>query len=144
MPDVGAVYLKLVNSGQAADRLVAIETDAASSAETHETVVEDGVMRMVPRPEGFEIPAGGSVELVPGGKHIMLLEPRPPRDEAEASTLSLTLRFATSEPIVIEAPVAAMPGSGSEHAGHGSAHDSHGSDPGSHGSDPGSHGMEEG
>ncbi len=120
MPGVGAVYLTVTNSGDEADHLVAIKTAAASVAETHETVVEEGVMRMMARPEGFEIPAGGSLELAPGGKHIMLIEPQPTSDEG--GTILLTLHFATSEPIAIEA-IVTTPASGDHAMDHDAAHD---------------------
>ncbi len=118
MPGVGAVYLKIANAGGETDRLIAVESTAASSAETHETVVEDGVMRMVARPEGFEIPAEGSIELTPGGKHIMLIEPQP--SIPEGGTIALTLHFATSESITIEAAVTTP--AGNHGLEHGEAH----------------------
>ena len=36
-------------------------------------VVEDGVMSMFHVEDGYELPAGGSVELAPGGKHVMFI-----------------------------------------------------------------------
>ncbi|MCH9651716.1 MAG: copper chaperone PCu(A)C [Deltaproteobacteria bacterium] len=106
MPNMGAVYMTIVNNGTAADRLVRIESPLATGAETHETLEQDGVMRMVPRPEGFEIPAGGTVTLEPSGKHIMLLEPSPA--EEGASTLPVTLHFETSGPLEVEARLRAL------------------------------------
>lgn len=106
MPNMGAVYMTIVNSGTVADRLVRIESPLAAGAETHETLEQDGVMRMVPRPEGFEIPAGGRVTLEPSGKHIMLLEPSPA--EEGATTLAVTLYFETSGPLEVEARLRAL------------------------------------
>lgn len=106
MPGMGAVYLRIVNSGDAADRLVAVETPIADVAETHESVEEDGVMRMVAHPQGFEIPAGGSVDLAPGGKHVMLIDPRSLAEGEE--TVPLTLRFESSEAIEVAAPVSTL------------------------------------
>ncbi len=62
-PDAGAVYLTVVNPGSQGDRLLRVETTAAQHAEVHESVEENGVVRMVARPEGFEVPAGGTLEL---------------------------------------------------------------------------------
>ncbi|HEV2846142.1 MAG TPA: copper chaperone PCu(A)C [Thermoanaerobaculia bacterium] len=108
-PDMGVAYLTVVNPGPAGDRLLRVETGAARLAETHETVEENGVMRMLPRPEGFEVPAGGTLELQPGGKHIMLVEPRAPEG---ASRIGLTLHFERAGAIQVEAalsPVGEMP-----------------------------------
>lgn len=39
----------------------------------HEVVMKDGAMVMQQKPGGFVIPAGGMLELKPGGNHIMFL-----------------------------------------------------------------------
>ncbi|MGE0719438.1 MAG: copper chaperone PCu(A)C, partial [Alphaproteobacteria bacterium] len=67
---MSAAYMTLRNSG-AADRLIGVSSPAASAVEMH-TVVRDGdVMRMRPV-AAIDVAAGGSVELKPGGVHIML------------------------------------------------------------------------
>ena len=102
MPDMGVVYLTVVNPGPEADRLLRVETGAARAAETHESLHEDGMVRMVARPEGFEVPAGGTLELGPGGKHIMLIEPRA---EAAAGGIPLTVHFERAGAIEVKAEV---------------------------------------
>lgn len=119
--DMGAVYLTVVNPGPEDDRLLRVETTAARAAETHETVNEDGMLRMVARPEGFAVPAGGSLALQPGGKHIMLVAPQLPTGEAAA--IALTLHFEQAGAIEVEVPVTALPGLG--HEGHDMGHDGH-------------------
>jgi copper(I)-binding protein len=104
-PSMGAVYFTVVNPGARNDRLLRVVTTAARVAETHETVEDGGMMRMVPRPEGFEVPAGGKLELQPGGKHIMLVEPRAP---AAAGRIGLTLHFEHAGAIEVEAELPAM------------------------------------
>lgn len=141
MPGMGAVYLTVENPGAAADRLVAVETPAARVAETHESVADGDVMRMVAHPEGFEIPAGGTLELAPGGKHIMLIEPAP----GIGDEVALTLRFERAGPIEITVPATALGGMDHEgdHGGHEAggramgdhemgAHDAHGHAMGDH------------
>lgn len=86
----GAVYMTLKNHGTAADRLVAVITEAAMSAGIHETLMEDGVAKMRPV-EVFDIPAGGSVELKPGGYHIMLMGLKAPLKKG--GTIMLQLKF---------------------------------------------------
>ena len=97
----GTAYFEVANSGSAPDRLLRVETPAAKTAETHETIDDGGVMRMKARPEGFEVPAGGTLTLSPGGKHLMLLDPTPPA--AGAKTVALTLHFERAGPIEVEA-----------------------------------------
>lgn len=69
---VGVVYLRVENHGEETDRLLGATTPIAKAAELHETVMEGDRMRMIHHPGGFPVPSHGEVELVAGGKHIML------------------------------------------------------------------------
>ena len=64
-------YLTITNEGKVADRLLAVEGDAASTIEVHEMSNVDGVMRMQALDKGLAIEPGQTVELKPGGFHIM-------------------------------------------------------------------------
>ena len=67
----GIGYLTLMNNGTEADRLIEVRSPFPR-ATLHETVIEDGIASMVGT-DGIEIPAGGTVLLEPGGKHIMFM-----------------------------------------------------------------------
>jgi copper(I)-binding protein len=69
----GAFYMTITNNGDEADRLVAVETDAAEAIEIHNVVMEGGVMQMMPQHDGVEIPAGEEIALAPGGYHVMMI-----------------------------------------------------------------------
>jgi len=73
---VSAGYLQIDNPGAQADRLVAVETDAAERVEIHQMEEVGGVMRMREVEDGLEVPAGGQVALQPGGYHLMLMGAR--------------------------------------------------------------------
>ena len=73
---VSGGYLRIDNPGAEADRLVAVETDAAERVEIHQMEEVDGVMRMREVEGGLEIPAGAQVALQPGGYHLMLMGAR--------------------------------------------------------------------
>lgn len=99
----GAAYMTVLNGLDTPVQLVSAASSVAETVELHETVDDSGVMRMVPQPDGFEIPAGGSVELKPGGKHVMLiglLQPLEPGQEIE-----ITLNFTGADPITVTTPV---------------------------------------
>src|SRR5262245_1688090 len=68
----GAVYVTISNRGSAADALLSASSNVANTVELHETVAQDGKMVMRPLPK-IEVPAGGTLEMKPGGYHIMLL-----------------------------------------------------------------------
>jgi periplasmic copper chaperone A len=89
----GAVYMTLSNQGAAPDKLLQITTDSAASAEVHESAEKDGVATMRPI-ESLEIPAGGSVELKPGGYHIMLMGLKAPLKKGGMIMLKLKFEHA--------------------------------------------------
>jgi len=104
--ETGAAYMTIVNRGQAADRLLSVSSPAAKMAELHESVNDNGVMKMEPRPEGFEIPAGGTLELKPGGKHIMLMGLVAPLEAGKK--IEITLVFEKAGQMKVEVPVQQM------------------------------------
>ena len=67
---VGAGYFVIENRGKTPDRLLGGSVEAAASFEIHDTVVEDGVMRMREL-KSLELAPGGSIEAKPGGRHVM-------------------------------------------------------------------------
>ena len=97
----GAVYLKIVNHG-AADRLVGARTSAARAAEVHTSATRDGVVEMR-RVDALPIAAGTTIELAPGGTHVMLVG-LASRLEAGAH-VGLTLLFANGGEIAVEVTV---------------------------------------
>lgn len=86
---MGAAYLR-VRAG-AADRLLSVRSPLAEAAELHESIDDGGMMRMEPRPDGFEIAAGAELLLAPGGKHVMFHGLAVPDDATETE---LILQFA--------------------------------------------------
>jgi copper(I)-binding protein len=98
----GAVYVTLSNTGSQADALVSASSDAARTVELHEVQKEGGVMKMRPV-KSIPVPAGGKVELKPGGYHIMLLDLK--RDLKPGETVPVTLRLERGGELRIEAAV---------------------------------------
>ena len=121
MPETGAVYFKVINPGPEADRLLRVETAAARAAETHESIEENGVVRMLARPEGFEVPAQGELVLEPGGRHVMLIAPQAAK---AAGTIALTLHFERAGAIEVQAELSAP--MDHEHMDHDHEHMDHG------------------
>lgn len=99
LTDMAAGYLTVRNTGRVADRLTAVTSDLASDV-TMMTTGPDGSMRAVGE---LAVPAGGRLTLRVGGDHLMLmgLRDRP----AVGRRVSFELRFATSSPITVRAPV---------------------------------------
>jgi copper(I)-binding protein len=84
----GTVYMTFTNNSAKADRLLSITTAASDTAQVHESVEKDGVATMKPV-EALEIPAGGTMELKPGGLHIMLTGLKAPLKKGDMIMLEL-------------------------------------------------------
>jgi copper(I)-binding protein len=87
---VGGAYLQLKNTGKGADRLLGASTFAAERVELHSMQMSGDVMRMR-QVEAIDVPAGATVDLVPGGLHLMLMGLRAPLRAGER--VLLVLRF---------------------------------------------------
>lgn len=69
----GGGYLRIDNRTGAADRLLgASASGVASAVELHSMSMDGDVMRMR-KVDAIDVPAGGTVELKPGGLHLMLI-----------------------------------------------------------------------
>ena len=98
----GAVYATVVNAGRTADVLVAGASEAADAVELHESYEMSGMMMMRPVPK-FEIPAGGRLEMKPGGYHLMLL--RLKRDLMPGEKIKVALTFEKAGQVSVDAEV---------------------------------------
>jgi copper(I)-binding protein len=96
------VYVLIENRGPEADALLGASSDAAKTVELHETRQEGGVMRMRPL-AAVEVPAGGRIEMKPGGQHIMLLGLT--RDLRPGDKVTVRLRFEKAGEQTAEAEV---------------------------------------
>ena len=99
---VGGAYMTLRNNGAVPDKLIKVTSPIAEKAEIHETKVEGGMAMMRPV-DGVELKRRSSVQLKPGGMHVMLIGLQRPLREGERIKLSLT--FARAGTIDIEARV---------------------------------------
>ena len=71
---IGGGYLKITNTGTTSDRLTGGSTAVASRLEVHEMSMSGGTMKMRQLANGLEIKPGETVELKPGGLHIMFVQ----------------------------------------------------------------------
>jgi periplasmic copper chaperone A len=72
-----AGYATLKNEGDAPIKVLTVQSDAFRQSSIHETVVERGVSKMRELPR-IDLAAGATIEMKPGGAHLMLSEPRHP------------------------------------------------------------------
>jgi copper(I)-binding protein len=86
----GGGYLTLTNKGTAGDRLLGASAPVAAAVELHNMRMEGNVMRMN-AVQAIDLPAGQTVELKPGGLHLMFMGLKAPLEAGEG--FPLTLRF---------------------------------------------------
>ncbi len=75
-------------------RLVGVSTPAAAVAEVHEMKMEGDVMQMRAIP-ALDLPAGKTVELKPGGYHLMFMQLKAPLQAG--SDVPVTLQFENAQ-----------------------------------------------
>jgi hypothetical protein len=103
----GGGWVTITNHGSQADRLVSASSPRAKQVQLHSmTMNADQVMVMREMPDGVEIPAGATVELKPGGMHLMFMGVGARFKQGE--TVPVTLRFEKAGEVTIDLPVAAL------------------------------------
>lgn len=100
---MSAAYFLISNFNSEDDALVSIETDAAQTAEVHESYErEEGMMGMREVPE-LDLPAQSTVRFEQGGLHVMLMDLT--RQLSEGDTFQLTLAFQNGDSVSVDVPV---------------------------------------
>jgi hypothetical protein len=69
---VGVGYMVIHNHTDVAVRLTGATTEVATGVSIHETLADNGMMRMKPLPDGLSIGSGQSAEFKPLSYHLML------------------------------------------------------------------------
>lgn len=95
----GGVFMQLKSPGGAA--LVAAESPAANIVEIHEMAMEGNVMKMRAIPK-LDLPAGQTVELKPGGYHVMLIDLRAPLKKGDTVPVKLKFQGKDGKPAEVE------------------------------------------
>ena len=100
MAPVGGGFLTIINNGSEDDTLISGTATFSEAFEIHEMSMKDGIMKMAELENGLTIPAGETVELKPGGYHLMFItlsEQLKPDERRKA-----TLKFKKAGEIEVE------------------------------------------
>ena len=109
----GVVYVTVTDSG-APTSLVSLSTPVAAQAQMHQSLMQNGMMEMLPV-KSLPVAPGSPIKFSPGGYHIMLLGLTQPLSVGQ--TFPLTLTFAdgsrvtttvTVQPMTASAPPNSM------------------------------------
>lgn len=113
-----AGFMTLENKGEAT-KLIAASSPISPRVEIHTHIDDNGVMRMR-KVDGIPLASGETVELKPGGYHLMMFDTKLPDDQADAP-LTLTYEDGTSVTMIV--PIEGREGddmdpSKMDHSGH--------------------------
>lgn len=118
---MGVGYAKITNEGSEPDVLLGATSDAGGRAELHETTISaEGVASMRPV-QSVDIAPGQSIELKPGGLHLMLMDLKAPIKEA--GTVKAKLNFKKAGAVEVEFGARSTPPAGGEDHEHMHHHD---------------------
>jgi copper(I)-binding protein len=102
---VAGAFMSIENQGKEADRLVGASSPAAGIVEIHEMAMDGGVMTMR-AVKGIDVKPGATVELRPGGYHVMLEDLKAPLKQGDQ--IPLVLNFEKAGALEIRVKVEAM------------------------------------
>lgn len=106
---VAGGYVRVTNTGTQADRLTGASIPLAARGAIHTMSVEGGVMKMAPVDGGLAIKPGETVELKPGGLHLMFEDLSGAPKAGEVIPGTLTFERAGTVPVSFSvAPIGAM------------------------------------
>ena len=98
---VGGAFLTITDNGPD-DALVSAASPIAATVELHETVNDNGVMKMKPV-DSLKLAHGQSVTLKPGSYHLMIMGLK--QQLKQGDMFPVTLNFAHSAPITVSVMV---------------------------------------
>lgn len=115
---VGGGFMVIRNTGKLDDRLIAASSPAVAEVQLHTMSMDNGVMRMRQVKDGIVIPVGQTVELKPGGLHVMFMGIKAPL--TKGSKLPVTLRFQRAGTVRVQFAIQAAGSTGPVEMKHGS------------------------
>ena len=100
----GGGFMKLINGG-GNDKLLSVSAEVSKTVELHEMKMEGDVMRMR-QVDGIELQAGKTVELKPGGYHVMFIGLKAPLKAGDSFPVKLKFEKAgeVTVDVKVEAP----------------------------------------
>jgi periplasmic copper chaperone A len=101
-----AGYVAIKNTGNAPDRLTGGSLTGAGGTQVHEMTMDHGVMKMRAMPDGIEIKPGETVELKPGGFHLMFTDLK--ARLVKGQSVKGTLTFANAGTVDVEFAIEGM------------------------------------
>lgn len=116
---VGGGFMFVTNTSAKPDKLVSASTKVAREVQLHTMSMDGGIMRMRQVNGGIDVPAKGTLELKPGGYHLMFMGIKRPLKKDER--FPVTLKFQNAGTLKVHFAVQAVGSTGpieTDHANH--------------------------
>jgi periplasmic copper chaperone A len=105
---VAGGFMKIENKGTA-DQLISASSPVAGEMQLHTMAMDGNVMKMR-EVKSIDVPANGSVELKPGGLHLMFIDLKSPLKASES--VPVKLKFQKAGEVEVKMPVKDISGGG--------------------------------
>jgi periplasmic copper chaperone A len=102
----GGGFMTLMNHGKADDKLLSASSPAAARVELHTMSMEGEVMKMRQLPN-IAIKAGETLELKPGGMHVMFMDIKKPLENG--SKVPVTFEFEKAGKVTVDFQIMPRP-----------------------------------
>ncbi len=112
---VAGGFLTITNTGAEDDVLIGVSAPFAERGEIHEMAMEGDTMKMRELADGLVIPAGETVELKPGGYHLMFMKVQHPLVEGEM--FEATLEFEKAGVVTVPFSILGKGAKAMDHSG---------------------------
>jgi hypothetical protein len=90
--EVAGAFMDITSTGNA--KLIGVTSPAAGKLELHSMSMDNGVMEMR-QMKSIDLPKGKTIQLAPGGLHVMLFDLKKPMKQGE--TVPITLDVVTAD-----------------------------------------------
>ncbi len=100
--ETSAGYLSITNSGDQDQVLQSFSTSAAQMVQLHTTTMSNGMMSM-DKVNDLVVPAGGSIEMQPGGLHLMIMGVD--KESFAGESLDMQISFVSGDVLEINVPI---------------------------------------
>ncbi|KWT65401.1 Conserved membrane protein in copper uptake, YcnI [Hyphomicrobium sulfonivorans] len=122
---MGVGYGKITNAGKETDAVIGASSDAAERVELHETTINDAGVASMKKVDRLEVGGGNSIELKPGGLHLMLIGMKQPVKDGDTVKVKLKFEHAGDVEVALKAQKTAPDGKTDAHD-HSHDHHDHG------------------
>jgi periplasmic copper chaperone A len=112
---VAGGYLTIENRGATADRLIGGSGDVTDRIEVHEMTTSNGVMTMRALDKGLVIEPGKTVQLAPGGYHLMMFDLKSPLKQGDKVPVTLEFEKAGKVKLAFDVLGVGAPGPAGDH-----------------------------